>query len=47
VRQEVDTEVRDIIEFADQSPDPKTDDLYKYVYAGEWDQRPELRAERV
>src|SRR5438876_579053 len=47
VRQEVDAEVRDIIEFADQSPDPNPDDLYKYTYAGQWDNRPELRAERV
>jgi dihydrolipoyl dehydrogenase len=47
VRQEVDAEVRDVIEFADESPDPKTEDLYKYVYAGQWDDRPELRAERV
>ncbi|HEX9363070.1 MAG TPA: dihydrolipoyl dehydrogenase [Candidatus Dormibacteraeota bacterium] len=47
VRQEVDAEVRDVIEFADESPDPKTDDLYKYVYASQWDDRPELRAEKV
>ena len=47
VRQEVDAEVRDVIEFADQSPDPNPDDLYKYTYAGQWDNRPELRAERV
>ncbi len=47
VRQEIDAEVRDIIEFADQSPDPNPDDLYKYTYAGQWDNRPDLRAERV
>jgi dihydrolipoamide dehydrogenase len=47
VRQEVDAEVRDIIQFADESPDPKPEDLYKYVYAGEWDDRPELRPESV
>jgi dihydrolipoyl dehydrogenase len=47
VRVEVDTEVKDIIEFADESPDPKTEDLYKYVYAGQWDNNPMLRAERV
>lgn len=47
VRQEVDAAVRDVIEFADESPDPKTDDLYKYVYAGQWDDRPEMRAEKV
>jgi dihydrolipoamide dehydrogenase len=47
VRVEVDNEVKDIIQFADESPDPKTDDLYRYVYAGEWDDNPVLRAERV
>ncbi len=47
VRQEVDAEVRDVIEFADQSPEPNVDDLYKYTYAGQWDNRPELRTERV
>ncbi|HEX2680871.1 MAG TPA: dihydrolipoyl dehydrogenase [Candidatus Dormibacteraeota bacterium] len=47
VRQDVDAQVRDVIEFADQSPDPSVDDLYKYTYAGEWSDRPELRAERV
>ena len=44
VRVEVDSEVQEIIKFADESPDPKTDDLYRYVYAGEWEDRPELRA---
>jgi pyruvate dehydrogenase E1 component alpha subunit len=43
VRQEIDAEVQDIIKFADESPDPKVEDLYKYVYAGEWEERPELR----
>jgi dihydrolipoamide dehydrogenase len=47
VRQEVDAEVREVIEFADASPDPNVADLYKYTYAGQWDNRPELRAERV
>src|SRR5712691_4523026 len=44
VRVEVDNEVQEIIKFADESPDPKTDDLYRYVYAGEWEDRPELKA---
>jgi len=44
VRQEIDSEVQDIIKYADESPDPKVDDLYKYVYADEWDDRPELKA---
>ncbi len=43
VRQEIDAEVQDIIKFADDSPDPKVEDLYKYVYAGEWEERPELK----
>jgi len=45
VRVEVDSEVRDVIQFADESPDPKVDDLYKYVYAGQWEDRPELKSE--
>ena len=47
VRMEVDAEVQEIIRYADGSPDPKTDELYRYVYAGEWDGRPELRAEEL
>ncbi len=43
VRLEVDAEVQEIIKYADESPDPKTDELYRYVYAGDWDGRPELR----
>jgi pyruvate dehydrogenase E1 component alpha subunit len=43
VRQEIDAQVQDIIKFADESPDPKVEDLYKYVYAAEWEERPELR----
>jgi pyruvate dehydrogenase E1 component alpha subunit len=43
VRQEIDGEVQDIIKFADESPDPKVDDLYKYVYAGEWEESSALR----
>ncbi len=44
VRVEVDNEVQEIIKFADESPDPKPADLYRYVYAGEWEDRPELKA---
>jgi len=43
VRQEIDAQVQDIIKFADESPDPKVEDLYKYAYAGEWEERQELR----
>jgi len=45
VRQEIETEVQDIIKFADESPDPKVEDLYKYVYAGEWEESPALRGD--
>jgi pyruvate dehydrogenase E1 component alpha subunit len=45
VRMEVDAEVQDIIRYADESPDPKVEDLYKYVYADEWEDRPELRGD--
>jgi pyruvate dehydrogenase E1 component alpha subunit len=45
VRQEIDAEVQEIIRYADESPDPKAEDLYKYVYAGEWENRPELRGD--
>jgi dihydrolipoamide dehydrogenase len=45
VRQEIDTEVQEIIQYADESPDPKPEDLYKYAYAGEWENRPELRGD--
>src|SRR5438270_6348714 len=47
VRQEVDAQVQDIVKFADESPDPKVDDLYRYVYNAEWDDRPELKAPQV
>ena len=45
VRQEIDAEVQEVIRFADESPDPKVEDLYKFVYAGEWENRPELRGD--
>jgi TPP-dependent pyruvate/acetoin dehydrogenase alpha subunit len=45
VRVDVDNQVQDIIKFADESPDPKTEDLYRYVYAGEWEDRRELKAD--
>ena len=45
VRMEIDSEVQEIIKYADESPDPKVEDLYKYVYADEWEERPELRGD--
>src|SRR5437867_7932760 len=47
VRVEVDNAVQEIIKFADESPDPKPADLYRYVYADEWEDRPELKAPEV
>ena len=43
VRQEVDSEVQEIIKFAEESPFPHVEDLYRYVYAGEWENRDELK----
>ena len=45
VRAEVDAEVQDIIKFADESPDPSAGELHRYVYADDWDGRPELRGD--
>ena len=45
VRQAVDAEVQEIIKFADESLEPKLEELYRYTYAGEWEDRPELRGE--
>jgi len=47
VRQEVDAEVQDTTKCAAARPEPKTQDLYKYVYADEWENRPELTSEPV
>ena len=45
VRQEIDAQVQEVIRFADESPDPRPEDLYKYTYAGEWENRPELHGD--
>jgi len=45
VRVEVEAEVQEIIKFADESPDPKVEELYRYAYVGEWEDRPELRGD--
>src|SRR3979409_581424 len=47
LRQEIDAEIQEVVKFADESPDPKTEDLYRYVYADEWENRPELMSEPV
>jgi dihydrolipoamide dehydrogenase len=37
VQAEVDKEVEEIVKFSDESPTPKPEELYRYVYAGEWE----------
>ena len=37
IKDEVEGEVQDVIDYADQSPNPDLKDLFKYVYAGEWE----------
>jgi dihydrolipoamide dehydrogenase len=34
---DVDREVDEIVEFSDESPDPKVEDLYRYLYDAEWE----------
>ena len=46
VRQEIDAEVQEIIKFAEDSPSPHVEDLFRYVYAGEWENREELKGIR-
>ena len=38
IQAEVETEVQEAIDYADQSPNPDLKDLYRYVYAGEWEE---------
>jgi TPP-dependent pyruvate/acetoin dehydrogenase alpha subunit len=37
VQSEVQKEVEEIVKFADESPNPKAEELYRYLYAGEWE----------
>jgi pyruvate dehydrogenase E1 component alpha subunit len=37
VRAEVEKQVEEIVKFSDESPNPKADELYHYLYAGEWE----------
>jgi len=37
IKDEVETEVQEVIDYADKSPNPDLKDLYKYVYAGEFE----------
>jgi pyruvate dehydrogenase E1 component alpha subunit len=37
LHEEVDQEIDEVVKFADESPNPPVDELYKFVYAGEWE----------
>jgi pyruvate dehydrogenase E1 component alpha subunit len=37
IRDQVESEVEEIVKFADESPNPEVDELYRYLYAGEWE----------
>jgi len=37
IKAEVEDEVQEVIDYADSSPNPDLKDLYRYVYAGEWE----------
>ena len=37
IKDDIEEEVQDVIDYADKSPNPDLKDLYKYVYAGEWE----------
>jgi pyruvate dehydrogenase E1 component alpha subunit len=39
IKDEVEKEVEEVIEYADQSPNPDLSELHRYVYAGEWEAR--------
>jgi dihydrolipoamide dehydrogenase len=40
IRDQVESEVDEIVKFADESPNPDVDELYRYLYAGEWEAAP-------
>jgi dihydrolipoamide dehydrogenase len=37
VQADVEKEVEEIVKFSDESPNPKANELYRYLYAGEWE----------
>jgi TPP-dependent pyruvate/acetoin dehydrogenase alpha subunit len=39
VAQAVEQEVEDSVKAADEAADPPTSELYRYMYAGEWEAR--------
>ncbi|GAC1658169.1 MAG: hypothetical protein NVS9B1_17490 [Candidatus Dormibacteraceae bacterium] len=39
IHDEVEDEVQAVIDYADKSPNPKLEELHRYVYAGEWESK--------
>jgi pyruvate dehydrogenase E1 component alpha subunit len=37
IRDQVESEVEEFVKFADECPNPEVDELYRYLYAGEWE----------
>jgi dihydrolipoamide dehydrogenase/pyruvate dehydrogenase E1 component alpha subunit len=37
IQKEVESEIEEIVRFSDESPNPAVDELYRYLYAGEWE----------
>jgi pyruvate dehydrogenase E1 component alpha subunit len=37
VQADVEAEVDEIVKFSEESPNPKVEELYRYLYAGEWE----------
>jgi dihydrolipoamide dehydrogenase len=37
IQEEVESQVEEIVRFSDESPNPSVDELYRYLYAGEWE----------
>jgi dihydrolipoamide dehydrogenase len=37
IRSEVEAEVEEVVRFADRSPNPPVEELFRYLYAGEWE----------
>ena len=37
IQDEVESQVEEIVRFSDESPNPSVDELYRYLYAGEWE----------
>jgi pyruvate dehydrogenase E1 component alpha subunit len=37
IRREIDAEVDEVVKFAEQAPEPQVSDLFRYVYAADWE----------